>query len=67
MMKMFDLPLCRVKELLKDQIQNARRTGKVNVKYIFMVGGFSESPYMFKELSALAQASGIQAIKPPYA
>ncbi|KAJ4360578.1 uncharacterized protein N0V89_001144 [Didymosphaeria variabile] len=67
MKKIFEIPLRRTKELLNGQIQQARRSGKAKLKYIFMVGGFAESPYMYKELSALARASGIQAIKPPYA
>ncbi|KAF1969591.1 hypothetical protein BU23DRAFT_591586 [Bimuria novae-zelandiae CBS 107.79] len=66
MKKIFDVPLRRTKELLTGQIQQARRSGKAKLKYIFLVGGFAESPWMYKELSTLAQSFGIQAIKPPY-
>jgi hypothetical protein len=32
-----------------------------------MVGGFSESPYIYDKIKAFTEANGIQAIRPAYA
>ncbi|KAI1684350.1 hypothetical protein KJE20_06855 [Pyrenophora tritici-repentis] len=52
MKKMFEFPLRRTYELLLGQIQQARRTGNVQLKSIFMVGGFAESPYIYEKVKA---------------
>ncbi|KAF1979396.1 actin-like ATPase domain-containing protein [Bimuria novae-zelandiae CBS 107.79] len=65
--RIFEFPLRRTKELVEDQILRAQRTGKAKVKYVFMVGGFAESPYMHKEIAALALGHGVGTIRPPYA
>jgi len=36
-------------------------------KYVFMVGGFSESPYMFEKIKTfVTRCDGLQAVKPAY-
>lgn len=67
MKKIFEVPLLLTKGLLDNQIQQARRSVKVKLKCISRVGGFAESPYMYKELSALARSYDIHAVKPPHA
>ncbi|KAF2830509.1 actin-like ATPase domain-containing protein [Ophiobolus disseminans] len=67
MMEMFDFSLRRTYELLLQQLKQARRTGKVEIKYVFMVGGFSESPYMYEKIKAFTEDNGLQAIRPAYA
>lgn len=32
-----------------------------------MVGGFAESPYIYKKIQTFAEANGLQAIRPPNA
>ncbi|EUC31458.1 hypothetical protein COCCADRAFT_38444 [Bipolaris zeicola 26-R-13] len=63
---MFDSCLCRTYELLQEQTQRAR-IGNLKIKYVFMVGGFSESPYMFSKIKDFLEKQEIQAIRPPYA
>ena len=37
-------------------------------KYVFMVGGFSESPYMYEKIKMFViRCDGLQAVKPTYA
>ncbi|KAF1944795.1 actin-like ATPase domain-containing protein [Clathrospora elynae] len=67
MKEMFEFPLRRTYELLLQQMQQARRTGKVQIKYVFMVGGFAESPYIYEKIKAFAEANGLIAIRPAHA
>ncbi|KAL6707742.1 hypothetical protein ACN47E_003863 [Coniothyrium glycines] len=67
MKEMFEFPLRRTYELLLEQMQEARRSGKVELKYVFMVGGFAESPYIYEKVKIFAAANGLQAIRPPNA
>jgi hypothetical protein len=34
---------------------------------VFLVGGFSESPYIYEKVKTFTEANGIQAIRPGYA
>ncbi|KAF1911224.1 hypothetical protein BDU57DRAFT_485781 [Ampelomyces quisqualis] len=67
MKEMFEMPLRNTYELLLQQMQQARKSGNTQMKYIFMVGGFAESPYMYKKIQTFAEANGLQAIRPPNA
>ncbi|KAH7396593.1 Hsp70 family protein [Phaeosphaeria sp. MPI-PUGE-AT-0046c] len=67
MQEMFEFPLRRTYELLLEQMKQSRISGKVQIKYVFMVGGFSESPYMFEKIKNFVEAHGLQAIRPAYA
>ncbi|UPX15290.1 uncharacterized protein EKO05_0005744 [Ascochyta rabiei] len=64
MQEMFEFPLRRTYELILGQIQQARCSGKVQLKHLIMVGGFSESPYMYEKIKAFAKLNGLQAIRP---
>ncbi|KAF1950892.1 Hsp70 family protein [Byssothecium circinans] len=65
MIHMFEFPLRRTKELLQEQLRLAAGSGNASVKYIFMVGGFAESPYMHSQISELARTyTQLQAVKP---
>ncbi|XPS69306.1 hypothetical protein M3J09_001584 [Ascochyta lentis] len=66
MISMFDFPLRRTYELLGDQLQKAKRVKKVTMKYVFMVGGFSESPYMSRKITEFVENNDLQAIRPAY-
>ncbi|EUC40240.1 hypothetical protein COCMIDRAFT_109318 [Bipolaris oryzae ATCC 44560] len=63
---MFDSCLCQTYEQIQEQIRRAR-ISEVKIKYVFMVGGFSESPYMFSKIRDFVKKQEIQAIRPPYA
>ncbi|CAA9962602.1 hypothetical protein P3342_002299 [Pyrenophora teres f. teres] len=65
--EMFEFPLRRTYELLLGQIEQARHTRNVELKSVFMVGGFSESPYIYEKIKAFAEKNGLQAIRPPHA
>jgi molecular chaperone DnaK (HSP70) len=67
MVEMFEFPIRRVYELILGQILQARRVGKAEIKYLFMVGGFSESPYMYSKIKAFAEANGLKTVRPAYA
>lgn len=36
------------------------------LQYVFMIGGFSESPYMSQKISEFVEKAGLQAIRPSY-
>jgi len=67
MVEMFEFPIRRVYELILDQILQARRIKQAQIKYLFMVGEFSESPYMYSKVKAYAEANGLKTIRPAYA
>ncbi|KAJ8113126.1 hypothetical protein OPT61_g4676 [Boeremia exigua] len=66
MISMFEFPLRRTYELLGEQLQKAKGVKKVNMKYVFMVGGFSESPYIFQKVTEFVENAGLQTIRPSY-
>ncbi|RMZ73776.1 Hsp70 family chaperone [Pyrenophora seminiperda CCB06] len=61
---MFAFCLARTYELLREQFQRAKLTGDVIIKHVIMVGGFSESPYMFAKLSSFILSKGLRPIRP---
>lgn len=79
---MFEFPLRRTYELISEQLKLAKRAKKVTMKvcscvqiitqsadickYVFMVGGFSESPYVYRKVMEFVETSGLQAIRPAY-
>jgi hypothetical protein len=67
MIEMFQFPIQQTFDLIDSQIQEARKTGKVNLKYVFLVGGFSESPYMYRRIKEFVESMGLKTIRPPYA
>lgn len=67
MINMFDFSVRRIYELILGQLLQARRTKRVEIKYLFLVGGFSESPYMYSKIKAFADANGLKTIRPVYA
>jgi molecular chaperone DnaK (HSP70) len=67
MVTMFELSVRRTYELLLEQLQQVRNSGKADIKYIFMVGGFAESPYIYSKIKTFAEANGLKAIRPSYA
>ncbi|KAI8935133.1 hypothetical protein NX059_007727 [Plenodomus lindquistii] len=67
MKEMFSFSLDRTRELVLEQIQQAQRNGKVQLKYIFLVGGFAESPYVYESIKAFAEGYSLQVIRPAHA
>jgi hypothetical protein len=67
MIEMFNFPVRRVYELVLAQIVQARRSGHVDLKFLFMVGGFCGSPYMYNKIKDFAEANNLKAIRPAYA
>jgi hypothetical protein len=67
MIEMFGFPIRQTCDLIDGQIRAARKTGKVNLKYVFLVGGFSESPYVYNKIREFVEAKGLKIIRPPYA
>ncbi|KAF1845397.1 actin-like ATPase domain-containing protein [Cucurbitaria berberidis CBS 394.84] len=65
--EMFEHPIRRTYELIGEQLQQARHNKKVEIKFVFMVGGFSESPYVYNKIKAFVETNNLQAIKPAYA
>lgn len=65
--EMFEFPIRRVYELVLAQILQARRLKQAEIKYLFMVSGFSESPYMYSKLKAYAKANRLKTVRPAYA
>ncbi|USP81405.1 hypothetical protein yc1106_08679 [Curvularia clavata] len=61
---MFDSCLCQTYELIQEQIQRAC-VCDLKIKYVFMVGGFSESPYMFAKIRGYLEKQDIHVIRPP--
>ncbi|EOA92058.1 uncharacterized protein SETTUDRAFT_86462 [Exserohilum turcica Et28A] len=63
---MFDSSIFQTYELIQEQIKRARESN-IKIKYLFLVGGFSESPYMFSKIKSFVEKQEIQAIRPLYA
>jgi molecular chaperone DnaK (HSP70) len=64
---MFEFPVRRTYELLLEQLQQARKLTRITIKYVFMVGGFAESPYMYSKIKKFAEANGLKAVRPSFA
>ncbi|OAL42715.1 Hsp70 family protein [Pyrenochaeta sp. DS3sAY3a] len=67
MFDMFEFPVRRTCELILGQTIEARRSGKGDIKYLFLVGGFSESPYLYSKVRQFAELNRLILIRPPYA
>ncbi|KAF2657935.1 Hsp70 family protein [Lophiostoma macrostomum CBS 122681] len=67
MIKIFEEPLKKTLRLLKEQLQQAEKSGTAKMKYVFMVGGFAESPYMYHQVKLFGEKVGLQVIRPTYA
>ena len=37
------------------------------MQYVFMVGGFAESPYMYEKIKAFVEGNNVQVIRPAFA
>ncbi|KAF3006488.1 hypothetical protein E8E13_004272 [Curvularia kusanoi] len=66
MITMFEFPLRRTYELLGEQLQKAKQIKNLRMKYVFMVGGFTGSPYMSRKVTEFVETAGLQAIRPAY-
>ncbi|PVI00348.1 Hsp70 family protein [Periconia macrospinosa] len=67
MIEIFEMPLEKTRKLLSEQIKQAEMND-TKLKYIFMVGGFAESTYVFEKLKQFIQSQGkIQVVRPDYA
>ncbi|KAH4054949.1 hypothetical protein HBI64_117810 [Parastagonospora nodorum] len=67
MESMFAKSICRTYELISQQLQQAKKSKKVNIKHVFMVGGFAESPYVYNKIKNFVEDHGLIAVKPSYA
>ncbi|KAH6613153.1 hypothetical protein C7974DRAFT_368945 [Boeremia exigua] len=67
MIEMFEFPVRRTTELILGQLVQVRRLDDIQLKYLFMVGGFAESPYMYNKIKQLAESENLKTIRPPHA
>jgi molecular chaperone DnaK (HSP70) len=67
MIEMFKFPIEKTCDLINGQITAARKTSKAKLKYIFLVGGFSESPYVYSKIKEFVEKKGLKTIRPAYA
>jgi hypothetical protein len=67
MIEMFEFPIRKTCELIDGQIIATRKTSMANLKYIFLVGGFSESPYVYSKIKEFVETKGLKTIRPAYA
>ncbi|KAH4005899.1 hypothetical protein HBI56_097520 [Parastagonospora nodorum] len=69
MKAMFDKPVLETYELITGQWQQLKKLKKVKPKYVFLVGGFSESPYMFNRVENFVNLMDptLTVIKPQHA
>ena len=64
LMRSFFIPLFEnIKNKVVELIQHVKERGE-EVNFIFMVGGFSESPYLKTEIKKSLQAIGMQILVP---
>ncbi|KAL5115879.1 hypothetical protein ACEQ8H_006195 [Pleosporales sp. CAS-2024a] len=61
--EMFDFSVAQTYKLLTAQKLQAENNG-VQIKYVFLVGGFSESPYMYDTIKKFAKDLRLQAFRP---
>ncbi|CAI6322173.1 unnamed protein product [Periconia digitata] len=65
MESMFQISLDETVDLLQKQLQKVAENSESELKYIFLVGGFSNSPYMQRKIGDFAEShSGIRVLKP---
>ncbi|KAF1944788.1 Hsp70 family protein [Clathrospora elynae] len=62
--QMFESCLRKTCELIADQIQKAKASKRVSMKYVFLVGGFAESPYIYGKIKEYCEGLGLETIKP---
>ncbi|KAK7178147.1 hsp70 protein-like protein [Paraphaeosphaeria sporulosa] len=67
MTAMFEPSIRKTCDLIDGQIKQAQQTSKVKLKYLFMVGGFSESPYVYSKIKEYVETKGLKTIRPAYA
>lgn len=67
MMEMFEPSIRKTCDLIDGQIKQAQQNSKVKLKYLFMVGGFSESPYVYSKIKEYVETKGLKTIRPAYA
>jgi hypothetical protein len=66
MKEMFDPCVEKTCTLIAGQIDQVERAGST-VKYVFLVGGFGKSPYMYDQVRKFAKDRGITTIQPTQA
>jgi hypothetical protein len=67
MIEMFQFPIQKTCDLIDGQIEQMQQTDNVKLKYVFMVGGFSESPYVYSKIKEFVETKGLKTIRPAYA
>jgi hypothetical protein len=67
MVEMFEFSIQKTSDLVDNQIEQVRQVHKVKLRYLFMVGGFSESPYVYNKIRDFAETKGLKTIRPAYA
>jgi molecular chaperone DnaK (HSP70) len=67
MIDIFEPTIQKTYDLIDGQIKQAQQSSKVKLKYIFMVGGFSESPYVYSKIKEFVETKGLKIIRPAYA
>ncbi|RPA89023.1 actin-like ATPase domain-containing protein [Choiromyces venosus 120613-1] len=63
--EIFDPCINRTLELIDGQIAAVHAKGS-QVKYVFLVGGFGKSEYMFKKVQEYCVARGLETRRPPF-
>jgi len=63
--EMFDPHVDRTLELIEEQVDAVTINGEA-VKYVFLVGGFGSSEYMFQKVQEFTNARGIETRKPRF-
>jgi hypothetical protein len=66
MTDMFEFPIRQTCDLIDGQIEQARKADRVNLRYVFLVGGFSESPYVYSRIKEFVEAKGLKTLRPAY-
>ncbi|KAI8935100.1 hypothetical protein NX059_007695 [Plenodomus lindquistii] len=54
-------------KLISEQVSRASKVKNIKMKYLFMVGGFSESPFIYTKIKDFAEDLGLITIRPNYA
>ncbi|KAI8935108.1 hypothetical protein NX059_007703 [Plenodomus lindquistii] len=52
--------------LIQEQLDQVACHGETRVKYIVLVGGFADSPYVYAQVKAFGERIGVTVIRPPY-
>ncbi|KAF9728578.1 hsp70 protein-like protein [Paraphaeosphaeria minitans] len=67
MVDMFELPIRKTCDLIDGQIKQAQQTSKIKLQYLFMVGYFPESPYVYSKIKEYVETKGLKTFRPAYA